>query len=68
MNKELKDLKITIDEQRQQVQKETEQRSNVLERLKEAEKYIDELKAKNNELENSRPNPGIRVKTCNIYW
>lgn len=56
--KELKDLKNTMEEQRQHIQKETEQRTNVQERLKEAEKYIEELKAKNTELENSRPNPG----------
>lgn len=60
LTKELKDLKNAIEEQRQQVQKETEQKSDVQERLKEAEKYIEELKAKNTELENSRPNPGTR--------
>lgn len=58
LNKELKDLKNTIDEQRLQVQKETEQRINVQDRLKDADKYIEELKAKNSELENARPNPG----------
>lgn len=56
--KELKDLKNTMEEQRQHLQNETEQRTNVQERLKESEKYIEELKAKNTELENSRPNPG----------
>lgn len=60
LTKELKDLKNAIEEQRQQVQKETKQKSDVEERLKEAEKYIEELKTKNTELENSRPNPGMR--------
>lgn len=59
LNKELKDLKNAIEEQRQNVQKETEQRINVQEKLKEAEKYIEELKAKNSELDNCRPNPGM---------
>lgn len=62
LNKELKDFKDAIDEQRQQVQKEAEQRINVQERLREAEIYIEELKAKNTEIENSRPNPGTSYK------
>lgn len=53
-----------MDEHRKQVQKENEQKTHFQERFEEAEKYIEELKAKNLELENLRPNPGnITIKT-----
>ncbi|XP_026326410.1 cingulin-like [Hyposmocoma kahamanoa] len=68
LNKELKDLKNAIEEQRQNVQKETEQRINVQEKLKEAEKYIEELKAKNSELENCRPNPELPTEREMDLW
>lgn len=64
LNNQLKDFKNAIEEQRQQVQKESDQRANFQERLKDAEKFIEELKAKNNELENSRPNPGTGYKSA----
>ena len=50
LNKELKEVRTTLDDQRKLTQKETEFRKSIQERLLDAQKCIDELNAKNSEL------------------
>ncbi|XP_049865476.1 uncharacterized protein LOC126366410 [Pectinophora gossypiella] len=68
LNKEIKELKTALEEQRKVTQNEMEVRKALEESLAESHNIMEDLKAKNTELENSRPNPELPTEREMDLW